>query len=147
MLSSLALSLRIELTSPTDYKCVYKDCTASLRRFLKLSLHHSIVNITRSFTLISDYNLCTYIASNQELILIKIIFLKYSFINLISLTIIVHFFTIRTARSMLKLSCAVIALIPVTLFALIATPKPVPQMRSARSAFPAVINLAASTAK
>ena len=64
MLSPLALSLRIELTSPTNCKCLYKDCIASLR-FLKLSLHHSIVNITE-FHLDSDYDLCTYIASNQE---------------------------------------------------------------------------------
>ena len=65
MLSPLALSLRIELTSPTNCKCIYKDCIASLR-FLKLSLHHSIVNITE-FHLDSDYDLCTYIASNQEI--------------------------------------------------------------------------------
>ena len=68
MLSPLALSLHIELTSPTDCKCIYKDCIASLRRFLKLSLYHSIVNITE-FHLDSDYDLCTYIASNQDLLL------------------------------------------------------------------------------
>ena len=45
MLSPLALSLRIELTSPIDCKHIYKDCIASLR-FLKLSVRHSIVNIT-----------------------------------------------------------------------------------------------------
>ena len=66
MLSPLALSLRIELTSPTNYKCIYKDCIASLR-FLKLSLHHSIVNITE-FHLDSAYDLCTYIASNQDIL-------------------------------------------------------------------------------
>ena len=65
MLSPLALSLRIELTSPTNCKCIYKDCIVSLRRFLKLSLHHSIVNITE-FHLDSDYDLCTDIASNQD---------------------------------------------------------------------------------
>ena len=65
MLSPLALSVRIELTSPTNCKCIYKDCIASLRRFLKLSLYHSIVNITE-FHLDSDYDLCTYIASVQE---------------------------------------------------------------------------------
>ena len=48
VLSPLALSLRIELTSPTDRKHIYKDCIASLKRFLKLSLHYSIVNITES---------------------------------------------------------------------------------------------------
>ena len=42
VLSPLALNLRIELTSPTDCKRVYKNCIASLNRFL----HHSIVNIT-----------------------------------------------------------------------------------------------------
>ena len=67
VLSPLALSLRIELMSPTDCKCVYKDCIASLRRFLKLSLHHSIVNITE-FHLDSAYDLCTYIASNQDIL-------------------------------------------------------------------------------
>ena len=67
MLSPLALSLRIELTSPTNCKCIYKGCIVSLRRFLKLSLHHSIVNITE-FHLDSDYDLCTYIASVQEVI-------------------------------------------------------------------------------
>ena len=46
VLSSLALSLHIELTSPTDRKHVYNDCIVSLRRFLKLSLYYSIVNIT-----------------------------------------------------------------------------------------------------
>ena len=56
MLSPLALSLRIELTSPTERKHVYKDCIASLRGFLKLSLHHSIVNITK-FHLDSNYDL------------------------------------------------------------------------------------------
>ena len=72
MLSPLALSLRIELTSPTNCKCIYKDCIVSLRRFLKLSLYHSIVNTTLSFTLISDYDLCTYIASNQEEVIVFI---------------------------------------------------------------------------
>ena len=57
MLSPLALSLRIELTSPMDRKHVYKDCIASLRRFLKLSLYYSIVNITE-FHLDSDYDPC-----------------------------------------------------------------------------------------
>ena len=33
-----------------------------------MSLHHSIVNITE-FHLDSDYDLCTYIASNQEYII------------------------------------------------------------------------------
>ena len=57
VLSPLALSLRIELMSAADCKHVYKDCIASLMRFLKLSLHHSIVNITE-FHLDSDYDLC-----------------------------------------------------------------------------------------
>ena len=42
VLSPLTLSLRIELTSAADCKHVYKDCIASLVRFLKLSLHLSI---------------------------------------------------------------------------------------------------------
>ena len=39
VLSPLALSLRIELTSPMDHKCVYKNCITSVQRPVKLSLH------------------------------------------------------------------------------------------------------------
>ena len=41
---SSCIKLALELTSPTDCKCVYKDCIASLKRFLKLSLYHLIVH-------------------------------------------------------------------------------------------------------
>ena len=47
-------------------KHVYTDCIVSVRESLKLSLYHSIVNITLSFTLISDYNLCINLTSNQD---------------------------------------------------------------------------------
>ena len=57
MLGPLALSLRIQLTSLTDRRHVYKDCIASLKRLLKLSLYYCIVNITE-FHLDSDYDLC-----------------------------------------------------------------------------------------
>ena len=53
---------------------------------------------------------------------------------------------LSTARSTEKLSCAVTARIPGTLFALIATPSPVPQTSSARSALPSMISRAAATA-
>lgn len=54
---------------------------------------------------------------------------------------------LKTALSTEKESCAVTARIPVTLFAEIATPSPVPHIRRARSAFPSFMSLAASTAK
>ena len=52
----------------------------------------------------------------------------------------------RTERSTLYESCAVTARMPGTLFALIATPSPVPQIRIARSASPFATRRAASTA-
>ena len=50
----------------------------------------------------------------------------------------------RMLRSTEKLSCAVTARMPLTLFAAMATPSPVPQIRMARSASPrATISAAA----
>ena len=51
-----------------------------------------------------------------------------------------------TARSTEKLSCAVTARMPGTLLAAIATPRPVPQMSSARSASPSATSSAAAMA-
>lgn len=51
-----------------------------------------------------------------------------------------------TSRSTEKLSWAVLARMPLTLFAEIATPMPVPQIRTARSASPAATIRAAPTA-
>ncbi|KAL2281315.1 hypothetical protein FJTKL_11734 [Diaporthe vaccinii] len=54
---------------------------------------------------------------------------------------------LSTARSTEKESCAVTALTPFTLLAVIATPSPVPQIKRARSTFPSATRRAAAAAR